>query len=104
MRRTQTSLEQIGACGCGVKGTIPSEVGNLSSLAFLNLLANDLIGSIPVTIKGIQKLEVLILSNNKIQGSILIQLDYKLGYPAPLTKSPVLKSSSKAICPTKPVY
>ncbi|KAK2970327.1 LOW QUALITY PROTEIN: hypothetical protein RJ640_025986 [Escallonia rubra] len=65
-----SSLEKIAAVGCGIKGTIPSEIGNLISLTYLSLFANDLIGAIPMTVKGMQKLQALDLSRNKIQGFI----------------------------------
>ncbi|CAL5346284.1 unnamed protein product [Camellia sinensis] len=64
------SLENIYADSCGIKGNIPSEIGNLSNLAFLRLQQNDLIGSIPSTVKVLGKLQILYLSNNKLQGSI----------------------------------
>ncbi|KAK2983430.1 LOW QUALITY PROTEIN: hypothetical protein RJ640_027928 [Escallonia rubra] len=38
------------------QGTIPNEIGNLSSLTYLSLLANDLIGAIPMTVKGMRRL------------------------------------------------
>ncbi|KAK2972168.1 hypothetical protein RJ640_029206, partial [Escallonia rubra] len=65
-----SSLEKISAAGCGIKGTVPNEIGNLSSLTHLSLVANDLIGAIPMTAKGMQNHQALDLSRNKTQGSI----------------------------------
>ncbi|CAL5410810.1 unnamed protein product [Camellia sinensis] len=65
-----TSLENIRADSCGIKGNIPSEIGNISNLAFLNLQQNGLTGFIPSTIKALGKLQILDLSNNRLQGSI----------------------------------
>ncbi|KAL7211327.1 hypothetical protein ACSBR2_014242 [Camellia fascicularis] len=65
------SLEHFGASYCGIKGNIPSEIGNISNLAFLNLQQNGLTGFIPSTIKALGKLQILDLSNNRLQGSIL---------------------------------
>ncbi|KAL7250506.1 hypothetical protein ACSBR1_012508 [Camellia fascicularis] len=64
------SLEKFNAYSCGVKGNIPSEIGNISNLAFLNLKQNGLTGFIPSTIKALGKLQILDLSNNILQGSI----------------------------------
>ncbi|KAL7241997.1 hypothetical protein ACSBR1_014555 [Camellia fascicularis] len=65
-----TSLENIDADSCGIKGNIPSEIGNISNLAFLNLQQNGLTGFIPSAIKMLAKLQILYLSNNRLQGSI----------------------------------
>ncbi|KAL7212367.1 hypothetical protein ACSBR2_015117 [Camellia fascicularis] len=64
------SLEKFYAHSCGIKGNIPSEIGNISNLAFLNLQQNGLTGFIPSTIKALEKLQILDLSNNRLQGSI----------------------------------
>ncbi|CAL5410198.1 unnamed protein product [Camellia sinensis] len=64
------SLEKIDADSCGIKGNIPSEIGNISNLAFLNLQQNGLTRFIPSTIKALGKLQILDLSNNILQGSI----------------------------------
>ncbi|THF97018.1 hypothetical protein TEA_001698 [Camellia sinensis var. sinensis] len=64
------SLENIYVDSCGIKGNIPSEIGNLSNLAFLRLQQNNLIGSIPSTVKVLGKLQILYLSNNRLQGSM----------------------------------
>ncbi|KAK2981998.1 hypothetical protein RJ640_007590 [Escallonia rubra] len=60
----------LGASGSGIMGTIPREIGNLSSLFALVLHANDLTGSIPTTIARLQKLQVLDLSDNQMRGPI----------------------------------
>ncbi|KAL7205006.1 hypothetical protein ACSBR2_018014 [Camellia fascicularis] len=65
-----TSLEHIDIHSCGIKGNIPSEIGNVRNLAFLFLQQNGLIGFIPSTIKALEKLQMLDLSNNRLQGSI----------------------------------
>ncbi|KAL7241969.1 hypothetical protein ACSBR1_014527 [Camellia fascicularis] len=64
------SLEEICIDSCGIRGNIPSEIGNLSNLALLNLAQNGFIGFIPSTIKQLGKLQRLYLQNNKLQGSI----------------------------------
>ncbi|CAL5342987.1 unnamed protein product [Camellia sinensis] len=64
------SLEKFAADSCGIKGNIPSEIGNISNLAFLNLQQNGLTGFIPSTIKALGKLQILDLSNNKLYGFI----------------------------------
>ncbi|CAL5395123.1 unnamed protein product [Camellia sinensis] len=64
------SLENIQADYCGIRGNIPSEIGNVSNLAFLSLQQNGLTGFIPSTIKALGKLQILHLSNNKLQGAI----------------------------------
>ena len=40
-------------------GTIPTELGNLTSLAILNLSANQLTGEIPAELGRLDKLEEL---------------------------------------------
>ncbi|XP_059627875.1 probable LRR receptor-like serine/threonine-protein kinase At3g47570 [Cornus florida] len=64
------SLETISASGCGIKGNIPSEIGNLRNLASVYLSGNYLTGVIPTTIKGLSKLQRLHLEDNRIDGSI----------------------------------
>ncbi|XVF23058.1 hypothetical protein REPUB_Repub13aG0005200 [Reevesia pubescens] len=65
-----TSLLKFWANGCGLKGNIPLEIGNISNMIFLNLSNNELSGSIPMTIGGLRNIQVLDLSSNKLQGSI----------------------------------
>ncbi|KAK2968878.1 LOW QUALITY PROTEIN: hypothetical protein RJ640_023928 [Escallonia rubra] len=65
-----SSLEKISVAGCGIKGTMLNEIGNLGSLTYLSLFANDLIGATLMTVKGMQKLQALDLSSNKIQGTL----------------------------------
>ncbi|KAK2972174.1 hypothetical protein RJ640_029212, partial [Escallonia rubra] len=64
------SLQEISAQRCGIKGTIPDGIGNLSGLITLSLFGNDLSGSIPSTIKGLQKLQRIHVADNKLRGSI----------------------------------
>ncbi|KAI7986447.1 putative LRR receptor-like serine/threonine-protein kinase [Camellia lanceoleosa] len=64
------SLEDMEANSCGIRSNIPSEIGNITNLAFLTLQQNGLIGFIPSTIKALGKLQILDLSNNRLQGSI----------------------------------
>ncbi|KAF3668778.1 putative WEB family protein, chloroplastic-like [Capsicum annuum] len=65
-----TSLRTFVAYSCKIKGRIPNEFGNLSSLLDLNLLANSLAGSIPTTIGNLRNLQRFNLSNNKLKGFI----------------------------------
>ncbi|XP_027185147.1 receptor kinase-like protein Xa21 [Coffea eugenioides] len=61
-----TSLEQLNATNCKIKGSIPDGIGNLTSLILLDLSNNDLNGSLPATIKDLQKLQYMDLSMNKL--------------------------------------
>uniref|UniRef100_M1B3F1 Serine-threonine protein kinase, plant-type n=1 Tax=Solanum tuberosum TaxID=4113 RepID=M1B3F1_SOLTU len=53
-------------------GNIPKEVGNLSQLAFLSLIDNQLTGSIPTSLFNISSLLVLSLRNNILSGPLLL--------------------------------
>ncbi|KAK2970326.1 hypothetical protein RJ640_025985 [Escallonia rubra] len=64
------SLQVMEADGCGIRGTIPNGIGNLSGLVSFSLYGNDLSGSIPNTIKGLQKLQGIYVGENKLHGSI----------------------------------
>ncbi|KAL3520046.1 hypothetical protein ACH5RR_018195 [Cinchona calisaya] len=65
-----TSLEQIDASNSEIKGSIPSEIGNLSNLASLYIDGNGLTGFIPTTIKGLGNLQVFSLINNRVTGVV----------------------------------
>ena len=51
-------------------GSIPSDLGDLSSLSTLNLSENSLTGSIPSELGGLSSLETLNLSGNQLSGAI----------------------------------
>ncbi|CDO96825.1 unnamed protein product [Coffea canephora] len=65
-----TSLERFYAYGCGIKGSIPDAIGNLSNLILLTLEGNHLSGPIPSTMKYLQNLQALDLDDNQLSGSI----------------------------------
>ncbi|XP_059632073.1 receptor kinase-like protein Xa21 [Cornus florida] len=72
------SLEIFRLDDCGIKGNIPSEIGNLSSLLSLFLSGNNLTGRIPTTIKGLSKLQQLHFYDNRIDGTIPEELCHLL--------------------------
>ncbi|TYI96182.1 hypothetical protein E1A91_D01G053300v1 [Gossypium mustelinum] len=65
-----SSLEEFSASACNIRGSIPSEIGNLSHLINLELGGNKLIGQIPTTVGGLEELQSLSLEDNKFEGSI----------------------------------
>ncbi|KAI3741444.1 hypothetical protein L1987_59117 [Smallanthus sonchifolius] len=65
-----TSLLTFEAFGCGIKGIIPSGIGNLTNLRKLALDMNELKGNIPTTLGKLQNIGQLFLENNRLQGGI----------------------------------
>ncbi|KAE8723486.1 O-fucosyltransferase family protein isoform 1 [Hibiscus syriacus] len=65
-----TSLQYFFAYNCKLKGNIPMEIGNLSSVLLLQLGNNQLSGSIPTSIGRMVNLQVLNLTSNILRGPI----------------------------------
>lgn len=63
-----TSLQVIGATSCGIKGTFPNEIGNLTSLITLQLTDNELNEENLVALRGLSNLQFLDLGVNKFGG------------------------------------
>jgi len=61
---------ELSLIGNKLIGTIPSTIGNLSSLQLLYLDDNELTGTIPSTIGNLSQLGGLELDNNKLTGTI----------------------------------
>jgi len=55
-------------------GAIPSELGNITDLVYLQLHNNQLSGSIPLELGNLSNAQDIILSNNQLTGSIPIEL------------------------------
>ena len=60
--------------GNGLNGEIPSELGNLTNLAFLSLWDNQLSGEIPPELGNLTNLTALFLFSNQLNGSIPSEL------------------------------
>ncbi|XP_017183718.3 receptor-like protein kinase [Malus domestica] len=58
------SLQQLTLDHCNLKGSIPIEIGNFSSLISLNLVSNQLSGLIPTSIGRLGSLQGLYLVDN----------------------------------------
>ena len=60
---------------CGLQGSIPEEVGNMTSFTRLYLSDNNLTRTIPITFKNLHNLEVLDLYENEINGPVAVLLE-----------------------------
>ncbi|XP_062014701.1 receptor kinase-like protein Xa21 [Rosa rugosa] len=69
-RNLSTSLQNVRLASCNMRGNIPNDMGNLSSLIDLHLGNNQLSGPIPTFMGGLQNLQVLQLNGNKLRGHI----------------------------------
>ncbi|KAF8696812.1 hypothetical protein HU200_036450 [Digitaria exilis] len=69
------SLLQLDMGMCGLQGSIPEEVGNMTLITRLYLNVNNLTGTIPITFKNLHKLEVLWLNENNIYGPVAVLLE-----------------------------
>ncbi|CAH9113634.1 unnamed protein product [Cuscuta europaea] len=65
-----SSFQNFHAYNCGIYGTIPLEIGNLSGLSVLSIFGNDMTGSIPVTVRGLKELQQMDLSVNRFSGPL----------------------------------
>ncbi|XP_021802023.1 probable LRR receptor-like serine/threonine-protein kinase At3g47570 [Prunus avium] len=75
---SSSSLQQFDLSGCNMRGNIPIDIGNLSSLIALDMGYNQLSGSIPTSVERLGNLQGLYLNDNELQGYIprqLCQLD-----------------------------
>ncbi|KAL0337540.1 UNVERIFIED_CONTAM: Receptor kinase-like protein Xa21 [Sesamum calycinum] len=64
------SLGKFHASGSGLKGVIPTEIGNLTNLYWLSLAENNLTGEFPDTIGNLRNLRRFRAYDNGIQGGI----------------------------------
>ncbi|XP_031101867.1 probable leucine-rich repeat receptor-like protein kinase At1g35710 [Ipomoea triloba] len=63
------TLQYLHLPNCNIKGQIPEEIGNLSSLYLLILGSNDIIGFLPTTIQALRSLQVFGIYENRLIGS-----------------------------------
>ncbi len=69
-----TSLTTLYLTSNQITGNIPVEIGNLSSLTSLSLNYNQLTGNIPVEIGNLSLLQIINLSGNQLSGTIPSEL------------------------------
>ncbi|KAI3466775.1 hypothetical protein Pfo_023438 [Paulownia fortunei] len=65
-----TQLNSVSVLVNHLSGEIPKELGNISSLTYLNLEANHFSGPIPSDIGKLINLKTLILSSNQLMGQL----------------------------------
>ena len=65
-----TSLKTLWLSHNDLTGPIPPELGNLSNLHVLNLLRNELTGPIPSELRALANLRELYLSHNRLSGPV----------------------------------
>ena len=70
LRGTPSRVAWLNIRAVGLNGSIPAELGRLSSLTYLNLRNNNLGGPIPTDLGNLTNLRVLGLNNNRLSGPI----------------------------------
>ncbi|KAJ7947106.1 Leucine-rich repeat receptor-like protein kinase family protein [Quillaja saponaria] len=70
LRNLSTSLEYFQIQSSGMKGSIPTDIGNFTKLTLFSLSFNPLAGTIPTSTGNLQNLQVLYISENQLEGSI----------------------------------
>ncbi|KAK1267148.1 LRR receptor-like serine/threonine-protein kinase EFR [Acorus gramineus] len=70
-----TSLQKLFIENCSIRGSLSKTLlSNLSSLIYLELENNELTGGIPSEFKNLEKLQVLYLNGNRLEGMIPIEI------------------------------
>jgi hypothetical protein len=65
-----TSLQELALSANNLSGSLPAELGNLTSLQDLSLSSNDLNGSLPAELGDLTSLQEFYIGGNKLTGSI----------------------------------
>ena len=73
---TPKRVTELRLRSLGLKGIIPTQIGDLTALEILDLRDNQLTGSIPTQIENLTALTALQLSGNQLTGSIPTQIEY----------------------------
>jgi Leucine-rich repeat (LRR) protein len=69
-----TSMKYLSLDTNKLSGNIPSQLGNLSNLEYLYLSGNQLTGTIPAELGNLNKVLLLYVAGNKLSGSIPVSL------------------------------
>ncbi|GAY59665.1 hypothetical protein CUMW_196260 [Citrus unshiu] len=64
------NLQYLNLVNNNLSGSIPPQIGSLSNLIYLYLYGNNLTGTIPKEIGSLRNLEGLYLSSNRLRGTI----------------------------------
>ena len=64
------TLQKLYIRNSEIKGTIPSQTGNLTNLLLLDLRSNHLTGGIPTAFKDLQNLQGLAVGDNNLNGTL----------------------------------
>jgi Leucine-rich repeat (LRR) protein len=63
-------IEEIHLGFCGLKGTLPLDIGNFHKLISFNISQNSIFGSIPDTISSLEQLRVFAVDDNFMTGTV----------------------------------